>query len=347
MNGYERITTALKLGVPDRVPMMEWGIAENVMDAMQPGCRNVLDFAELMDLDGVDMGRAPRPEDVDPVTGDYVNEWGVRWKRTAEAHSPVGPPVRSEADFDRYTPPDPHEEENYVLLKEAVRRFKGEKLVAFHTRAEFMAAAEVRGLSDLLMDFVVNPEFAHRLLKMANDVTCARVKIAIEEGADAIVIADDWAYTDGPFMSVEHFQEFVLPYFKRMVQICKDGGAYALKHCDGNMWPILDLTIDAGIDGINPIEPVAGMDIGEVKEKYGNRVCIMGNIDCGNLLGRGSVDEVVRTVRETLRKAAPGGGYVLMSSNSIHSTVRPENLKAMWDTTREFGTYPLDMAALA
>ena len=207
-----------------------------------------------------------------------------------------------------------------------------------------MAAAEVRGLSDLLM---VNPEFAHRVLKMANDVTCARVEIAIDEGADAIVIADDWAYNSGPFMSVEHFQEFVLPYFKKMVQTCKDSGAYALKHCDGNMWPVLDMTVEAGIDAINPIEPVAGMDIGEVKEKYGSRVCIMGNIDCGNLLGRAPVDEVVRTVKETLRKAAPGGGYVLMSSNSIHSTVRPENLKAMWDTTREFGQYPLDMAALA
>ena len=48
-----------------------------------------------------------------------------------------------------------------------------------------------------------------------------------------------------------------------------------------------------------------------------------------------------------LPEQAQGGGYVLMSSNSIHSTVRPENLKAMWDTTREFGQYPFDMAALA
>ncbi len=346
MNGYERMKAALELREPDRIPVMEWAIAENVMAAMVPGCRSEVDFAEAMDLDGVNMRRWPKPEDADPETGSYVNEWGVVMQRTAEAYSPVGPPITSEAAFEAYVPPDPADEENFRPLREAVKRYKGEKFISFHTRAEFMAASEVRGLSDMLMDFVDNPEFAHRVLKMVNDVSCERVRLGIEAGADAVVIADDWAFNTGPFMSPEHFREFVLPYFKKMVQTCKDGGAYAIKHCDGNMWPMLDMAVDAGIDAINPIEPVAGMDIGEVKEKYGKRVCLMGNIDCGNLLGRGSVDEVVRTVKETIAKAAPGGGYVLMSSNSIHSTVRPENLRAMWETTREFGRYPLDMAAL-
>jgi uroporphyrinogen decarboxylase len=139
----------------------------------------------------------------------------------------------------------------------------------------------------------------------------------------------------------------VLPYFEKMVRLCKDNGVYVIKHCDGNIWPALEMTVNTGIDGINPIEPAAGMDIGEVKQKYGDRVCLMGNIDCGNLLWRGSVDEVVRTVKDTIRKAAPGGGYALMSSNSITSVVRPENLRAMWETTWEFGTYPLNMDALA
>ena len=113
------------------------------------------------------------------------------------------------------------------------------------------------------------------------------------------------------------------------------------KHADGNLWPILDMTVDAGIDAINPIQPDAGMDIGEVKQKYGHRVCVSGNIDCGYTLSNAPVEQVVREVREAIRKAGPGGGYIMMSSNSLHSSVNPENYRAMVEATRKYGRYPL------
>ena len=114
----------------------------------------------------------------------------------------------------------------------------------------------------------------------------------------------------------------------------------AAPRCDGNVWPFLDLIVDTGAEAFNPIEPVANMDIGEVKRKYGQRVCLVGNIDCGELLSHGTVAEVDATVARCIRDAA-GGGFMLSSSNSIHSKVKPENYLAMVRTTQEYGTYPM------
>jgi len=103
------------------------------------------------------------------------------------------------------------------------------------------------------------------------------------------------------------------------------------------------MLIDTGIDAINPIEPIAGMDIEEVKGTYGHRVCVIGNVDCGEVLSRAPVEEVIRAVRECLAKAARGGGHIMSSSNCIHSAVLPQNYKAMVDATKKYGSYPISV----
>jgi uroporphyrinogen decarboxylase len=115
-----------------------------------------------------------------------------------------------------------------------------------------------------------------------------------------------------------------------------------IKHTDGCLWPILDDIVGAGIDALDPLEPIAGMDIGRVKALYGDRIAVVGNVDCGELLCRGTTDEVVAAVKETIAKASPGGGHVLASSNSIHPAVNPQNYRAMVEAAREFGRYPID-----
>src|SRR5713226_976627 len=115
------------------------------------------------------------------------------------------------------------------------------------------------------------------------------------------------------------------PGSSEMVDAVHEEGGKIIRHSDGNLWRILDMIVETGVDGLNPMEPVAGMDIGEVKEKYGKRVCLMGNIDCSYILSEASVEEVEAAVKECIRKASPGGGHIVSSSNSIHSSVKPEN----------------------
>ena len=116
-----------------------------------------------------------------------------------------------------------------------------------------------------------------------------------------------------------------------------------IKHTDGNLWPILDLLVASGIDCLDPIDPQAGMDLGEVKAKYGHRLALKGNVDCTHLMSFGEPDDVVAATKEALRQGMPGGGYILSSSNSIHASVKPENYKAMMDTLKEYGHYPMSL----
>ena len=104
---------------------------------------------------------------------------------------------------------------------------------------------------------------------------------------------------------------------------------------------------ESGIDAIHPIQPDARMDIGEVKQRYGKTVCVAGNINCGYTLSQAPVEEVVGEVKEAIRKAGPGGGYIMTSSNSLHSGVKPENYLAMVKTTQTYGKYPLNMQVLS
>jgi uroporphyrinogen decarboxylase len=105
--------------------------------------------------------------------------------------------------------------------------------------------------------------------------------------------------------------------------------------------------VRAGIDALDPIEPIAGMDIGEVKARYGDRIALCGNVDCGELLSRGTARQVIEAVKETIAKASPGGGHILASSNSIHPAVKPLNYKAMVEAARRYGRYPLDAKLVA
>ena len=133
------------------------------------------------------------------------------------------------------------------------------------------------------------------------------IRRAVRAGADTISLGDDYCSNRGPLMSPGMFREFILPHLTRAVTAIHEGGARCIKHCDGNTWALLDMMVEAGIDCINPLEPVAHMEMAEVKARYGDRVCMMGNIDCAELLCHGSEPEVEEAVRECIRDGAAGG----------------------------------------
>lgn len=173
------------------------------------------------------------------------------------------------------------------------------------------------------------------------DCNMAIVRRAIRAGAEVIVLGDDYAFNQGPMMSPEIFERFILPRLARMITMIHDEGAFCIKHSDGNLYRLLDMIVSAGPDGLNPIEPLAGMELATVKALVGDRVCLVGNIDCGRLLPHGSEEDVRRAVRAAIADAAGGGGFILASSNSIHSSCNPRNLVAMVDVCREYGGYPI------
>ena len=341
MAGYERMMTAIRREEPDRVPIWELIVNEPVIQALY-GDISYHDFVEREGLDGVTIFEDFRVvDDLDSST--IRDEWGIVW-RTDEPGIPyrIDGPIKSEADLDRYTPPDPDAEYRLDSLREAVKRFKGDRAIVFLTHDAFEFSHYLYGMDALLMDYAMNPDLVHRLARIIIDYKKPLMERAIEMGADVVGSGDDYANRHAPIMSPDHFGELVLPYLKEMIDAAKAKGVPFMKHTDGNLWPIIDMMVDEGIDVLDPIEPIAGMDIGEVKARYGDRIAIAGNVDCGELLSRGTPDAVVEAVKETIAKASVGGGHILASSNSIHPAVDPQNYRAMVEAGKRYGQYPLD-----
>ncbi len=344
MNSAERIAAALRGQVPDRVPIFEWFVHPKVYEVLCPGA-TWPDFVEQSGLDAISahfmFEGTFKETKIDEKT--LVNEWGVKLGVTAEDKAPIDGPIKTLEDARHYVAPDPNASYRLGNLPNYIERFKGKKAIVWCQRAEFMWAADLCRLDNLLVDFIDDPMLAHEVLEIVNEFAVQLARRAVRAGAEIIMLGDDYAYRSGPMMSPKMFQEFILPRLQRVVQAVHDEGAFCVKHSDGNLWPILDMIVSTGVDGINPLEPVAGMDIGEVKKKYGDRVCLIGNVDCGDVLSSAPIDQVVLAVKDTIRKAAPGGGYIMMSSNTIHSSVKPENYHAMIEATKLYGVYPLQL----
>jgi len=349
MNGYERMMTALRREQPDRVPVVAAAVSQNVMDGMFGAGTNYLDFIEKVDADGLLIsgqdGQIAEWRD----SNQFRDEWGVIWQVSdvqkltyPRVGSPIEPPIRSESDLDAYHPPDMTDERRWEWLKAAVERFKGEKAIIFMDFEAWRISYCLRGMTQLLMDLALNPAFAKRLLDMVAVKRCESIRIAFELGADILMTADDYAFKTSTLMSPAHFDEFILPYIREKAELAHELGAPYIKHSDGNLWSTLDKLVEAGVDCVDPLEPVAGMDIGDVKEKYGDRIALEGNVDVSMLLPYGTPEEVEEAVKETIAKAAPGGGFILRDSNAIHESVSPMNYRAMLEANRRWGTYPLD-----
>jgi uroporphyrinogen decarboxylase len=340
MTSFERVQTALNRGEPDRVPVLEFVVDPKVARAIYPLGKDIGDLTEFLDLDGVGCGARFSRRSISPDR--YVDEWGVTYRVSEEAvDHPIRGPIATLEDLRAYTPPDPDAPDRMGDLPKYVRRFKGKRAVLFHHRAAFMWSAYLMGLDTLLMGMMIEPELVEAVMDVVLETNIAIVRRAIRTGAELIVLGDDYASNTGPLMSPKLFAQFILPRLQKMVDAIHEEGAYCCKHSDGNLWPILDMIVGTGVDALNPIEPVAGMDIAEVKRKFGAQVCLIGNVDCSHLLSFGTPDEVRQAVRECIAAASKGGGHILSSSNSIHSGVKPENYVAMVEAVHEFGAYPI------
>ena len=343
MNSYERVIAALERRQPDRVPLVEWVIDEGVMEAMLPGS-DYFAFNDWLGLDNVGMNRSSWQRDnvdyVDREKGLFRDHWGVIRAFGCESSPvPVEGPIRTPEDLKTYEPPNPEDDGVLGNLSEVVDRYKGKKAITAICRDAFFNPSHLRNTENFLMDMIDHPKLVHELIDITLSYDLRVTERMVKAGLDVVVFGDDYADKNSPMMSPKHFKEFIFPGLKRAVDNAHAAGAYVVKHTDGNIMSILDMIIESGVDGINPLEPPAGMDIAQIKHDYGDRIAIIGNIDCGYILSEAPVEEVRQVTLETIRAASPGGGFCLSSSNSIHSSVKPENYLAMVETLREHGGY--------
>jgi len=163
-------------------------------------------------------------------------------------------------------------------------------------------------------------------------------------GLDGFALCADYCLNTGPFLRPSQFSEFVTPFLAKLIRGYRDRGFYTIKHTDGNIMPILDQLVDAHPHALHSLDPQAGVDLAEVKRRYGRRVCLIGNVSCGKL-DTGTDEEVVASARHALRHGMPGGGYIFSTSNCIYTGMRLSRYELMLDIWRREGNYADDKPA--
>ncbi len=120
-----------------------------------------------------------------------------------------------------------------------------------------------------------------------------------------------------------------------------------IKHCDGDIRLLEPILFDeCRIDGWHPVDPTAGLTVAEYKAHRGDQITLIGNVNCATTLVNSTREEVIAETRSIIREGAPGGGFILSSSNSIHAAVKPELYAAMLEAAYEYGTYPIEPGGL-
>jgi uroporphyrinogen decarboxylase len=160
----------------------------------------------------------------------------------------------------------------------------------------------------------------------------------LDAGLDGFALCSDYCFNSGPFMSPSMFADFVTPFLKKLVQGYRSMGAYVIKHTDGQIMPIIDQLIDAGPHGLHSLDPMAGVDIAEVKRRYGHQVCLIGNVNCA-LMQTGTDDEILESCRYAMENGKPGGGYIFSTSNVIFKGMPKRSYDLMMDFYRSHCAY--------
>ncbi len=187
------------------------------------------------------------------------------------------------------------------------------------------------------------PEFIHEMMTEFNKVNLEIIKRLAEAGVDIVFYMDDLGLKGRSIFSIEHFKEFILPYYKQIYQACKKNGMFIIQHSCGYIDKHLPHMADAGLNGIQALEPAAGVDLAHLKETLGDKVAFLGGIDCSNILNFGTPKDVYEEVKRCVKAAGYGGGYFAGPSHNILNAPW-ENILALRAAIEKYRKYPLNLA---
>ncbi len=316
MNHRERFMTALERGTPDFVPTFElvYFLTMELLGKVHPTARRLAQWDQMS-----------------------PNEQRLQVSDAAEVYLSVARRFKHSAIFIHQISGIP---DSVLRIAEEIRR---QADTEFFLMCHGDTTLSVPGGDEMV-------EFTYRVADEPESVKEEqRIKVerAHEQAAayagegllDGFALCADYCFNTNPFFSPEQFAEFVTPYLRNLIDGYRRLGYYVIKHTDGNIMPIIDQLVSCEPHALHSLDPQAGVDICEVKRRYGDRVCLIGNVNCG-LLQTGSDEEVVESAGHALACGKPGGGYIFSTSNCVYTGMLPERYELMmsvWESERFYG----------
>ncbi|RLB40630.1 MAG: hypothetical protein DRH12_09775 [Deltaproteobacteria bacterium] len=198
------------------------------------------------------------------------------------------------------------------------------------------------GFNNFAMSLIMDEQLVADIFRKVAEIQFQALEEIFEmPHVGAVWVVDDLAFGTGPMISPQAFRDHVFPWYREMAKRCHDNDLLFFMHSDGNLMPLMEDIIDIGVDVLQPIDPTC-MDIVEVKRKYGDRLCLVGNVS-NELLRSGSAADIEERVKYLIENVAPGGGYCVGSGNSVPDWAKFENYMAMRDATFKYGKYPIQL----
>jgi uroporphyrinogen decarboxylase len=359
MTPRERVMTALRRGQPDMVPWIEGAIEEEIQIKIMNGRTDFTpgELCRTLGMDGfgyslpsggkatasqASQTRASMKESYyhpTKITFDFLPPWIAEMSIDASSgRTYIKHGLLTSRDslklFDDYLP-DPDHQARYDQVAKWIEQYREDYAVYARIRLGTSSMFESMGLEAFSMAMFEEPDLVKEVHRRFSEWTARVVQHLNKLDIDFIWSFDDHADSKAPWVSLDMYEEFIQPYQMIVTKEIKKPWIF---HSDGNLMPILDGLLKLGMTGLHPIQPGA-MDINKIKEKYGNKVCIIGNIDLDYTLTLGTPEEVEREVRDRIEKVGKGGGYMISSANSITNYCKLENVRAMARTIEKYRRY--------
>jgi uroporphyrinogen decarboxylase len=348
MKRKERFLAALDHKPVDRVPMFDFLFQKPMYRALigrEPdsyNARDAIECALALDMDGVWLpfggfnGYQPKY-----VSNDvYVDEWGTTYQKSSSSwpiDAPVDYPIKSKVDLLNYKLPDPTLPGRDTELRIGMGMPNDDLAITGGITGPLTTAWLLMGYEALSFAMYDDPELVKGIFQLTLDFYKEAARLSVEAGVDGMWVSEDYGESTRPFFRLNQFRKYVLPYFAELVDYVDGLGVPVLLHSCGCINDYLPDLAQTKIKSVHPLQRTAGMDLRVVKEKYGQRFCIIGNIDSSRTLPYGTPEDVAAEVREAIEIAAPGNGYVLASDHSLHDGIPIENILTMFKVGAESG----------
>ena len=253
-------------------------------------------------------------------------------------------PIKSMEDLKNYKWPDPNDATLLDPIDEIVRKYKNDYFIIVDLSSTLIEAAYAHlvGTQNFFLYVYDEPELIKGVLDGLTDYYTEIGKNAIRRGADMIRVGDDVGAQQAMMMSPAQWRELAKPRFDHMFKEFRktNPDIFIKLHSCGDYSPIIPDIIELGTNLSGLMQPTGGnKDQAGIKRKYGDKIALIGGFDVQRLLPRGQVEDVRRGVLEVLKNMAVGGGYIFSPSHYILADVPVQNIYAMIEAQREFGTY--------
>ena len=354
MTGRERVLTAMRRQIPDRVPKT-FSLCPSQMETFrkETGAENPAEYFGF-ETRSVSVGPGRETHDfsewLGDTTGIRVDEWGVGWSKTDSSfhfemmRHPLQN-VESAAEIEKYPFPDMDQDYRYEGIPQRVEElhdagYAVEGGVSPLGGTIFWPPYKLRGMETILMDMIDDSPVANVLYERVTSICISMAERLAGCGVDIIHTADDLGTQNGLMVSKDLYRKWLKEPMRRVVDAAKriNPDVLVFFHSDGNVTELIPDFIDVGIDILNPLQPEC-MDVAWVKKEYGRDLAFWGGVGTQTTMPFGGPDDVRQCVKDLIEVVGKDGGFLIAPTHLVEPEVPWENITAFIDAVDEYGVY--------